>query len=62
MPDYSIPLLDLTAQTSSLRDEIHQAIDGVIDSGQFILGPEVEALESEIAEYSGCHFNKESCF
>ncbi len=56
MPQFAIPLLDLTGQNNRLRDEIHRAIDGVIDSGQFILGPEVEALESEIAAYSGCRF------
>jgi dTDP-4-amino-4,6-dideoxygalactose transaminase len=56
VPEFSIPLLDLTAQNNRLRDEVHRAIDGVIDSSQFILGPEVEALELEIAAYSGCRF------
>ena len=39
-----VPLLDLKAQYESLRDEIRDAIDGVLESQRFILGPEVEAL------------------
>jgi dTDP-4-amino-4,6-dideoxygalactose transaminase len=46
-----IPLLDLRAQYESIRDEVRAALDRVIDSQRFILGPEVEALESEIAGY-----------
>jgi dTDP-4-amino-4,6-dideoxygalactose transaminase len=49
-----IPLLDLKAQLASIREEIRTAVDRVIDSQQFILGPEVEALEREIAGYAGC--------
>jgi dTDP-4-amino-4,6-dideoxygalactose transaminase len=49
-----VPLLDLKAQYAPLRDEIRAAIDRVADSQHFILGPEVEALEQEIASYSQC--------
>jgi dTDP-4-amino-4,6-dideoxygalactose transaminase len=49
-----VPLLDLKAQFASIRDEIRQALDRVMDSQQFILGPEVEAFEQEIAAYCGC--------
>ena len=51
--DDAIPLLDLKAQYASIRDEVREAIDRVMDSQQFILGPEVEALEREVAAY--CH-------
>lgn len=51
-----VPLLDLKAQYASIRDEIREAIDRVADSQHFILGPEVEALESEVAAYSQCEF------
>jgi dTDP-4-amino-4,6-dideoxygalactose transaminase len=51
-----VPLLDLKAQYASIRDEIREALDRVIESQQFILGPEVEALENEIASYSQCEF------
>jgi dTDP-4-amino-4,6-dideoxygalactose transaminase len=47
--DVSVPLLDLTAQYAPLRDEILAAITRVADSQRFILGPEVEALERELA-------------
>jgi dTDP-4-amino-4,6-dideoxygalactose transaminase len=50
----AIPLLDLKAQYASIRDEIREAVDRVLDSQQFILGPEVEALEREVAEYCRC--------
>lgn len=52
----SVPLLDLTAQYKSMRDEIMTEIAAVCDSQRFILGPKVEKLESEIAEYCGTKF------
>ena len=51
-----VPLLDLTAQYATIRDEVRAAIDRVCDSQQFILGPEVKALEREIAAYCGARF------
>jgi dTDP-4-amino-4,6-dideoxygalactose transaminase len=51
-----IPFLDLKAQYASIRDEVRAAIDRVVDSQQFILGPEVEALEHEVAGYCGCRY------
>ena len=50
----AIPLLDLRAQYATIRDEIREALDRVVESQHFILGPEVDAFESEIAEYCGC--------
>jgi four helix bundle protein len=55
-PQPSVPLLDLKAQYTAIRDEIRAAIDRVADAQQFILGPEVEALEREVAAYSGCAY------
>jgi dTDP-4-amino-4,6-dideoxygalactose transaminase len=46
-----VPLLDLEAQYRPLRDEILAAITRVCDSQRFIMGPEVEALERELASY-----------
>lgn len=46
-----VPLLDLKEQYATIRDEIRTAIDRVCESQQFILGPEVEALEAEIASF-----------
>jgi dTDP-4-amino-4,6-dideoxygalactose transaminase len=51
-----VPLLDLRGQHQALRPQLLEAVARVIDSQQFALGPEVEALESEIAEYSGTRF------
>ncbi|MEO7191124.1 MAG: DegT/DnrJ/EryC1/StrS family aminotransferase [Vicinamibacterales bacterium] len=45
----AVPLLDLEAQYRPLRDEILAALTRVADSQRFILGPEVEALERELA-------------
>ena len=48
-----VPLLDLRGQYAPLRDELLAAIARVCDSQRFIGGPEVEALERELAEYVG---------
>lgn len=48
-----VPLLDLKLQYAALRADIDAALARVVDSQQFILGPEVEALEQEIAAYCG---------
>jgi dTDP-4-amino-4,6-dideoxygalactose transaminase len=48
-----IPILDLTRQYHAIQEEIDAAIRRVLESGRFILGPEVEAFEAEIAEYLG---------
>jgi len=48
-----IPLIDLAAQYRAIKPEIDHAIQRVLDSGQFILGSEVEALERELAAYCG---------
>jgi dTDP-4-amino-4,6-dideoxygalactose transaminase len=49
----SVPLLDLRRQYESIRDDVLAAIARVCDSQSFILGPEVEALEREIAMLVG---------
>jgi len=47
-----VPLLDLKAQYATIREELREAIDRVAESQHFILGPEVEGLEAEVAAYS----------
>jgi dTDP-4-amino-4,6-dideoxygalactose transaminase len=49
----SVPLLDLRRQYAGIREEVLAAIARVCDSQSFILGPEVEALEHEIAALTG---------
>jgi dTDP-4-amino-4,6-dideoxygalactose transaminase len=51
-----VPLLDLKAQYRTIRDEIKEAVDEVLESQHFILGPKVEALEEAVAPYCGCQY------
>jgi dTDP-4-amino-4,6-dideoxygalactose transaminase len=48
-----IPLLDLVAQYHSIQPEIDEAVHRVLESGHFILGSEVVALEEEVSAYLG---------
>jgi dTDP-4-amino-4,6-dideoxygalactose transaminase len=49
----SVPLLDLKSQYEPIRDELEAAVLAVIRDQRFILGPEVERLETELAAYIG---------
>jgi dTDP-4-amino-4,6-dideoxygalactose transaminase len=49
----SIPLLDLQRQYRQIREEVLAAIERVCASQQFVLGAEVEALEHELAAFTG---------
>lgn len=51
-----VPLLDLHEQLKPLRAEILAGITEVIDSTGYILGPKVEALEEEVADYCGASY------
>ena len=48
-----VPLLDLQPPLKDLRDEIVETVTRVIDSTRYIMGPEIDELEKEIAEYCG---------
>jgi dTDP-4-amino-4,6-dideoxygalactose transaminase len=48
-----VPLCDLQAQYRELQSQIEEAVARVLTSGQVILGPEVTALEDEVARYCG---------
>ncbi|MBS7530676.1 DegT/DnrJ/EryC1/StrS family aminotransferase [Hazenella sp. IB182353] len=48
-----IPLLDLKAQYQTIREEVRQAVDQVLDNGAYIMGPEVKAFEADVAAYIG---------
>jgi dTDP-4-amino-4,6-dideoxygalactose transaminase len=48
-----IPLVDVKAQYAPLIPELREAIDGVLESGQFVFGPNVSAFEEEAARYLG---------
>ena len=48
-----IPQIDLTRQHAALRAELLEAVERVLNSSRFILGPELQALEAEVAALCG---------
>jgi dTDP-4-amino-4,6-dideoxygalactose transaminase len=48
-----VPLFDTSAPLIPLREELRERVTTVIDDGRYILGPDVEAFERELAEYLG---------
>jgi dTDP-4-amino-4,6-dideoxygalactose transaminase len=53
MPDRKLPTLDLKRNYDRVRNEIREAVDKVLESQHFILGPEVKAFEAEVASTLG---------
>lgn len=51
-----IPLVDLVTQYKNIQPEIEAAVRRVLESGHFILGEEVNALEEEVAAFLGVHY------
>ena len=49
----AVPLFDPSTPLAPLRDELRAAVDRVLDSRRFILGPEVAAFEDEFAAWPG---------
>ncbi|MEO1396655.1 MAG: DegT/DnrJ/EryC1/StrS family aminotransferase [Cyanobacteria bacterium J06634_5] len=56
MSDIKIPILDLKPQYQSIKAEIKAAIDKVLESGQFVLGPTVSQFEADAAQYLGVKY------
>jgi dTDP-4-amino-4,6-dideoxygalactose transaminase len=52
----AMPFLDLKAQFATIREEVFDAVIRTLNSQQFILGPEVDSLEMEIAELTRCKY------
>ena len=50
------PFLDLKAEYATMKQETLAAVQSVLESQQFIMGPEVEKLETEVARFIGCTF------
>mgnify|MGYP003288960116 CR=1 FL=1 len=50
-PSMNVPLIDLRAQYAAIRDDVREAVDRVFESQHFVMGPEVAALETEVAAY-----------
>ena len=53
MTELKIPVLDLKPQYEQIKDEVQSAINRVLESGQFIMRPDVKLFEQEVAEYVG---------
>src|SRR6202050_5439646 len=53
VPPCMIRFLDLAAEYHELKTQIDAAVAGVLESGHFVGGPEVTALEKEFASYCG---------
>jgi len=49
----NVPFLELTTPCTEIKPDLDEAIRRVLDSGWYILGPEVEAFEEEFARYCG---------
>ena len=49
----AVPVLDLKAQYQRIRQAIDDAVRSVLESGQFVLGPNVRALEQDLATFLG---------
>ncbi len=52
----SVPMLEPTRMSSNMREKLLQAMTRVLDSGRYILGPEVSAFEEECAAYVGAPY------
>lgn len=50
-PNEFIPMVDLRSQYHALKSDIDSALSNVLEETAFILGPNVHALEEELAEY-----------
>ena len=49
----NVPLFDLTRQWQEIRKDVHEAINRVFATQQFIMGPQVKVFEQAISEYCG---------
>src|SRR3989338_5264255 len=52
----SVPFFDITRQNELLKEEINSALRKVVDSGHYILGENVLAIEKEIAAFCGVKY------
>jgi len=57
MPTYTIPYSALAIEASLIKNELMRAVESVLDSGRYILGPEVSAFEQEFAIYCQTKFS-----
>ena len=53
LPRNMIPFVDLKTQYQTLKPQIQQRMNAVLDHGQYIMGPEVRELEERLEAYTG---------
>lgn len=56
MNTHTVPFVDLSAQYASIKEEVNQAIAGVLERTDFILGRDVERFEAEFASFCGADY------
>ena len=56
MPSYTVPYSAFATEAALLKKDLMLAVESVLDSGRYILGPEVAAFEREFAEYCQTKF------
>ena len=56
MINKTIPILDLKPQYNRIKSEVQAAVESVMESGRFIMGPEVKTFEQEVAQYLGVKY------
>lgn len=56
MPSYTVPYAALATEASLVKAELLRAVENVLDSGHYVLGPEGKSFEREFAEYCQTKF------
>ena len=51
MSDFAVPYVNFEAKTAPIRSQLVRSFEDVLDSGHYILGPEVHNFEDEFARY-----------
>jgi len=51
-----VPLLDLKAQLDTIREDVKEVVNEVLESTRYIMGPKVTELEEQIATYCGARY------
>ena len=49
----SVPFIDLKAQYARIQDDVNAVIQGVLEHGKYIMGPEIAEFESRLAAFCG---------
>lgn len=53
---FPMEFIDLKSQQKTIRNDLMKRIEGVLDHGQYIMGPEIKELEDKLASYVGAKY------